>query len=176
MRLKAPQASLMSLANLAVRLLVNLLNLNRHQRKKGARADYEKFVPSPEDDGYGNLTVGYGHVVKKTETFGAITQEEALSLLATDLSYAEEYVTNYSASIGIIWDQNQYDAFVSLAYNSGGNFKYVMDEIVAGTDPYTAFSTIIYASGQKSLGLYRRRMDEADMFVNGTYNRTYRDW
>ena len=139
-------------------------------------ADYEKFVPSPEDDGYGNLTVGYGHVVKKTEAFGAITQEEALSLLATDLSYAEEYVINYSATVGIIWDQNQYDAFVSLAYNSGGNFKYVMDEIVAGTDPYTAFSTIIYASGRKSLGLYRRRMDEADMFVNGTYNRTYRDW
>ena len=53
-------------------------------------ADYEKFVPSPEDDGCGNLTVGYGHVVKKTETFGAITQEEALSLLATDLSYTEE--------------------------------------------------------------------------------------
>lgn len=51
-----------------------------------------------------------------------------------------------------------------------------MDQIVDGVDPHTAFGTIIYAGSEKSLGLYRRRMDEADMFVYGTYRRTYRDW
>ena len=51
-----------------------------------------------------------------------------------------------------------------------------MDKIILGKDPYEAFSTIIYADGNKSLGLYRRRMDEADIFVKGTYTRTYRKW
>ena len=51
-----------------------------------------------------------------------------------------------------------------------------MDKIIQGMDPYEAFSTIIYANGEQLLGLYRRRMDEADMFVNGTYERTYRNW
>jgi len=77
-------------------------------------------------------------------------------------------------SKGIVWDQNQFDSFVSLAYNSGNNFKQVMDNIINGMDPYLAFGMVIYSRGKKSLGLYRRRMDEADMFVNGTYNRTYR--
>lgn len=50
-----------------------------------------------------------------------------------------------------------------------------MDEIVSGIDVHTAFQKISYSGGKWELGLYRRRMDEADMFVNGTYNRTYRD-
>ena len=34
----------------------------------------------------------------------------------------------------------------------------------------------IYAGGSPVLGLYRRRMDEADIFVWGAYSRTYRGW
>lgn len=51
-----------------------------------------------------------------------------------------------------------------------------MDDIINGSDPYSAFSTIIYAGGKKSLGVYRRHMDEADIFVKSTYNRTYKNW
>ena len=139
-------------------------------------ADYETLVPSPEDDGYGNLTVGYGHVVQPNEKFGTLTKPEALALLASDLKVSEDMVNGYSRELGVVWDQNQFDAFVSLAYNSGYYFEGVMDQIVDGVDPHTAFGTIIYAGSEKSLGLYRRRMDEADMFVYGTYRRTYRDW
>jgi len=139
-------------------------------------ADYESYVPTPEDDGYGNLTVGYGHVVQIGENFSMLSKEEALQLLAQDLAGWEKAVADYSASIGIVWDQNQYDAFVSLAFNSGYNFRTVMDDIVAGVSPHEAFGQIIKASGKPSLGLYRRRMDEADIFVYGTYERTYRNW
>ena len=139
-------------------------------------ADYETLVPSPEDDGYGNLTVGYGHVVQPNEKFGTLTKPEALALLASDLKVSEDMVNGYSRELGVVWDQNQFDAFVSLAYNSGYYFEGGMDQIVDGFDPHTAFGTIIYAGSEKSLGLYRRRMDEADMFVYGTYRRTYRNW
>lgn len=91
--------------------------------------------------------------------------------MSRDLSSFESQITNYSNSIGIVWDQNQYDAFVSMAYNSGRNYKYVVKAIAEGKNPHGEFSKYIYASGQKSLGLYRRRI-----FVYGTYNRTYRDW
>lgn len=47
----------------------------------------------------------------------------------------------------------------------------VMDDIVAGANPYDAFTTVIYSNNEKSLGLWRRRMDEADMFLYGTYYR-----
>jgi hypothetical protein len=48
-----------------------------------------------------------------------------------------------------------------------------MDKILNGFNPYDAFSIIRYSSGTFALGLYRRRMDEADIFVSGTYQREY---
>ena len=139
-------------------------------------ADYESFESEPYDDGYGNITIGYGHLIEKGEYFDSITQEEALLLLKNDISKYESMVTNYSLSLGICWDQNQYDAFVSLAYNSGNNFKGVMDDIIAGVSPHDAFGKLIYASNRKSLGLYRRRNDEANIFSKGIYERTYPNW
>ena len=50
-----------------------------------------------------------------------------------------------------------------------------MNDVIAGIDPYTAFSKASYADGQFEPGLYRRRMDEADIFVNGEYTREYRE-
>ena len=47
-----------------------------------------------------------------------------------------------------------------------------MDDIIDNCDPYSAFSKVSYASnGSFSLGVYRRRMDEADIFVYGNYTR-----
>ena len=44
------------------------------------------------------------------------------------------------------------------------------------TFPYAAFSQASYdANHQFQLGLYRRRMDEADIFVNGEYTREDRE-
>ena len=77
----------------------------------------------------------------------------------------------------INWNQAQFDAFVSLCYNSGNNFKSVMDLIVSGGDVQGAFTTIIYAKNQKtgsyeaSTGLWRRRMDESEIYLYGDYNR-----
>lgn len=74
-------------------------------------------------------------------------------------------VTNYSNNRNTSWPQQEFDAFVSLAYNAGTNVSYVMDEILNGLNRYS--------SGTFALGLYRRRMDEADIFVSGRYQREY---
>lgn len=138
--------------------------------------DYEgkDFWPTARDDGYGNLTIGYGHVVKAGESFGTITEAEALELFSQDISSTETMVKNYSNNRNKIWNQHEYDAFVSLAYNAGTDVADVMDDIIAGIDPYIAFSKVSNANGEPSLGLWRRRMDEADIFVHGTYTREYR--
>lgn len=139
--------------------------------------EYEQYYPDTYDDGFGNPTIGYGHVINSGEKFSTLTRTKAHCLLLDDLKYWETSVTNYSNKLGKVWSQNQYDAFVSLAFNTGYNYRYVMDMIVFDNmDPYIAFGKIIHAGGVKQLGLYRRRMDEADMFVNGTYNRTFREW
>lgn len=78
--------------------------------------------------------------------------------------------------LGVAWDQNQFDAFVSMAYNSGNWFKKAMDRIVEVQDVYDTFALYSNANGKPSLGLYRRRMDEADIFVYAEYVREYRQW
>lgn len=137
--------------------------------------DYEGFYAKPYDDGYGNLTIGYGHLILAGESFQSITKNEADILLRNELKTWESRVINYSVEKNIYWSQNQYDAFVSLAFNAGYNFKYVVDFIIDGMDPYEAFSKISYSDGTFSKGLWRRRMDEADIFVDGEYTKQDRE-
>ena len=139
-------------------------------------ATYETFHAKPYDDGYGNMTIGYGHLIRRGEKFTEITENQALVLLYDEVAEWEQAVIEYSNKLGVEWSQNEFDALVSLAFNSGYNFKNVIDDIVKGGDPYDEFDDIIKSNGIKSLGLYRRRMDEADIFVHGEYDREDRKW
>jgi GH24 family phage-related lysozyme (muramidase) len=141
-------------------------------------ADYEGgFYSTPYNDLYGNPTIGYGHLIQSGENFTSITESEAKALFASDLGGFEKMVYDYSMSKSIVWDQNQFDALVSVAYNSGNGFKSIVDNLLAGQDAVSAFTWIYTVERAKNgeLGLWRRRMDEADMFIYGTYNRTYRN-
>ena len=84
-------------------------------------------------------------------------------------------VINYSNNRNVSWNQQQFDAFVSLAFNAGTDVADVMDYIINGDDPYTAFTKISSSNGEFSKGVWRRRMDEADIFVHGTYIREERN-
>ena len=143
-------------------------------------SQYESFYSKPKDDKYGNITVGYGHVVQPGESFGTLNEQQALDLLHKDMSYWEQRVVGYSEKVDAVWNQNQFDALVSFAFNTGNNFTGLIDTLQSGADPYDAFSAYNKAynahSGKKefSLGLWRRRMDEADIFVKGDYERVFR--
>ncbi len=78
------------------------------------------------------------------------------------------------ALVGRTWTQNQFDALVSLSFNAGKQGSDdVIEQIIRGVDPTSAFCEYIEYNGEDSLGLYRRRMDEAEMFLYSDYSRNH---
>lgn len=115
-------------------------------------------------DPVGFWSIGYGHTkgVKEGDT---ITQEEAERYLRDDLATAEAAVTDYDNVYH--WNQNEFDALVSFAYNIGGGG--ICQVTAAGSrDKETiAQKMLLYynAGGKKLEGLVRRRQAEHDLFV-----------
>ena len=111
--------------------------------------------------------------LQKLQTY--LSQADALKLLKQDMAIAERYVTDHAIKNGYSLTQNQYDAFVSLTFNSGKWGLEVMDDIYKrGMDPTEAFSAVCKSGGKFSTGLWRRRMDEADIYLYGEYQREER--
>lgn len=129
---------------------------------------YEAFVATPYDDGYGYLTIGYGHRIKPGERFTRLSHEEALQLLAQDVAWAEDAV---NSRVRVPLTQSQFDALVSLIFNWGaGNFAASthLQKLNAG-DYVGAAQRIsehpITSNGRVSNGLIRRRAAESRMFL-----------
>lgn len=113
-------------------------------------------------------TIGYGNTFykdgKKVKMGDKITQAQAEELLA-DLLPKYEAIVNKAIKIPL--KQNQFDALVSFAWNTGGSqtlFKMVrekspMDAIVNWWKTH-----YITANGKTLKGLITRRSAEADLF------------
>ena len=90
-----------------------------------------------------------------------ITEAQAEAYLRQDVAEAEAAVNKYS---GYGWNQNQFDALVSFAYNVGSieqltnHGKRSIAEISAKLSEY------VYAGGVKLEGLVRRRAAEKALF------------
>ena len=78
---------------------------------------FEGCVLHAYDDGYGNLTIGYGHCANDVYNGQIITQSEAEQMLINDLKRFEDNVNKYVATYDL--NQNEFDALVSFAYNIG---------------------------------------------------------
>ena len=138
---------------------------------------YEAFSSVPYDDGYGNDTIGYGHHIQPGETYSSLTKEQATVLFKKDLQKFVNMVATYRFEQCIEWEPHQFDSMVSVAFNSGDGFKKIASRIISGESIEQAF-TYLYtrenAKKGKDLGLWRRRMDECDIYLYGTYERDYR--
>lgn len=146
--------------------------------------EFEGFVPTTEDDGFGNPTVGYGHVVSyRSDSSGTaagkraafekkygrvLSQADAVKLLRSDLeSKYEPYV---DAAVKVPVTQNQYNAIVSAVYNLGPSF-------VNGSTFIKKLNALDYsgaaneflkwdmANGKHVAGLTRRRKAERKLFL-----------
>lgn len=105
-------------------------------------------------------TIGWGHYGADVKADMVITQEQADSMLISDIAKYENYVN----ATGLKLNQNQFDALVSFTYNCGnGNLKKL---ITNRTLSEISDALLLYnKSGGKMLaGLTRRRKAEKMLF------------
>ena len=111
----------------------------------------------------GVWTIGYGHTYGVCQGM-TISQAQAEAFLREDVKKYEEYVDDYDKVYG--WNQNQFDALVSFAFNCGnGN----LDKLLDGGHRSVAVVSqkiLLYnkANGKTLQGLVNRRVAEKELF------------
>ena len=132
----------------------------------------ESFIARPYDDGVGNQTIGYGHMVLPGESFtGGISEAKGQELFATDVS---RIVDPAMDRVTTPLSQNQVDALGSFIYNVGpGNFaRSVLPALNAGDYAGATAEMAQYSKGRNQRtgelaalrGLERRRREEIALF------------
>lgn len=132
----------------------------------------EAFIGRVYDDGVGNQTVGYGHMVRPGEAFpGGVTEQRGRELLAADVA---RIVNPAFDRIKVPLTQNQVDALGSFIFNVGpGNFtRSILPSINAGDFPRATEKMADFVRGKNQRtgelvtlrGLQRRRDDEIALF------------
>lgn len=107
-------------------------------------------------------TIGYGHYGSDVTKDMVITQPKADELLVSDLSKFVKHVNTYNAKYN--FNQNQFDALVSFAFNIGSinqltnNGKRTITEI---SNKITAYNK---SGGKVIAGLVTRRKKEKELF------------
>ena len=142
---------------------------------------FEKCLLTAYNDGANIWTVGWGATTyqdsKKVCPGDTVTQQQADELFLYHLR-AKEAVVNRLLKVPLL--QQEYDAYASFVYNTGGMYKdksgkYVPYNIISykglGRSNqliYTAWlNSAVTAGGVKMGGLVKRRLAEAEMFLNG---------
>lgn len=137
----------------------------------------ESFVDHVYNDGYGNLTIGYGdtrpEILKKYRK--GITEAQASEELAALLS---NYWSSVASMVVPGTTDNQMVAFTSLAYNIGlGGFEEstALREHNAGNTAAAAAAILLWNKAEDpntgqlvvSDGLVKRRRREHDLYLSG---------
>ena len=128
-------------------------------------------------------TVGYGtrcpdDKVEYYTKYG-ITHEEAEALLKDYMTEMEDALNRYIQKYNIVLTQNQYDAIALFSYNVGHSWTTNTSSLIfeaitygaTGNDLIRALGLWCKASGQIQGYLLRRRMSEANLYLNGVYSK-----
>ena len=141
---------------------------------------WEGFSPKPYWD-YQQWTVGYGTRVPdgKLDEYNAvgITREEAERQLIEYLNKDGEAVNKFIDKYQLNFTQGMFDAVLSLSYNCGSSWlnkpstlHTAVVEGWTGDDLLFAFGQWSTAGGVTQPALIRRRLAEANMYLNGIYD------
>jgi lysozyme len=131
--------------------------------------DFEGCKLAAYKDSVGVWTIGCGNT-SHAKAGMKITQAQADKFLAEDLAAVEKCLNN----LGVISKQNQFDALASWIFNLGvGNFnsstmkKYIVAKCsdIDITDQMVKWCN---AGGRPLLGLKKRRVAEANMYLGYT--------
>ena len=142
----------------------------------------EGFSKYPYYD-YSQFSVGYGTRCPDEDyaryAKEGITEEEAEKLLRTYLEKEEEVLNRFISNKGLSLNQNQYDALVLFSYNCGtswlyqpGDFHNAVVSGAKGEDLIYAIALWCNAGGSILDSLVRRRLCEANIYLNGEYSIT----
>ncbi len=140
---------------------------------------YEGFSAKPYWD-YAQWTVGYGTKcpddrLEYYKTHG-ITESEAESLLQVYIAKFENELYKFMDRTGVKLSQQQFDALLLFSYNCGSSWAYsglLYNAVVSGAtgnDVIYAFSRWCNAGGEIKLSLLKRRLRDANMYLNGVYS------
>lgn len=136
-------------------------------------AEWEGFRESAYDDGYGNLTIGYGTTDRDKVSLGTCTKEQARGWLVTKVNV---YANEVKAKLGnITLPQNKFDCLVDMAYNMGSNGFNGLIELIKNKDSDSEIVAKIKnynhtSNGEVSEGLTKRCNSRAKMWLNGEYD------
>jgi len=144
---------------------------------------YEGFLAKPEWD-YSQYTVGYGtkcpdDMLEYYLEHG-ITEQEAEVLLRNHLIKVESALNSFVEKYELQWEQHQFDAMVLFSYNVGTAWIYDSNQNIhkslvrgdTGNDLIHWLGRWCRAGGKVLTGLLKRRLSEANMYLNGVYSRT----
>lgn len=149
---------------------------------EGAKLKAYKAHPSEE-----YWTIGYGHYGPDVYEGMEITVEQADAYFEQDIAQFEAAARRINEKYGLNANQNQFDALVSLAYNFGpgwveantgwrlaryikSNFRDSYGNPIPDLEIADAFAVLCSAGGEILPGLVKRRINEAEIFLYGSYN------
>ena len=143
---------------------------------------YEGFSSTPyRGSDSQNLTLGYGTTNHCSSNwlfnYVPVSKELATKALKEEINLMAKRIKSNLDSEGISLTQNQFDSLCSFSYNCGdgallGSSLY--RRVCAGVrdsslkENFTAWSN---CNGQRLQGLYNRRIEEFNMFMNSDYTR-----
>ena len=141
---------------------------------------WEGFSKKPYWDNT-QWTVGYGTRVPegKLEEYmeHGITEEEAEELLQQFLTEMGSEINAFADKYGLSFNQSQFDALLSLSFNCGTGWLYKTSTLRTsvvegwtGDDLLFSFGQWSNSGGKTVLGLVRRRLAEAQMYLDGVYD------
>lgn len=134
--------------------------------------NFEGFSPKWYKDANGE-SIGYGHFRLPGDNFQTVNIEQATALLNVDIKKAENIINK---AIKIPINQNQFNALVSFAYNTGKGTSTLYDLI----NQKKPIETILqwwkthYITSQNKIipNLIKRRKTEAELFAKNQNNVT----
>ena len=143
--------------------------------------DFEGFFKYPYWDNT-QYSVGYGtrcsgEDLERYQKYG-ITEEEADKILREFLQSFEGYVNRFLDKYDLEVTQEQFDALLSFTYNVGNAWMNDTDATMTqaiinqatGSELIFAMVQWCVSAGKVEPGLIRRRLCEANLYLNGVYN------
>lgn len=125
---------------------------------EGCRLTAYKAVPTEQ-----YYTIGYGHYGPDVYKGMVISQANATDYLKTDIKKFESKVNKYNDTYN--WEQNEFDALVSFAFNVGSIDKLTNNGKRTKQEIYYKIPEYNKAGGNVLSGLTRRRKAEAELFA-----------